>query len=146
MKPLPCKHCEDEVYPGARANHVQLLHDLYNQGTAIQRIFRGFRVLKYPQRLLDHLQEAKLFTAKDLVSIFETLDSMRETLARGKERHSPHLLKLLQNRINNCEKLLEDLKAHVASISPEIVPIQEKLISILRSMAAANTRSKVRLG
>ena len=98
-----------------------------------------------PQRLLDHLQEAKLFTAKDLVSIFETLDSMRENLARSKERHSPHLLTLLENRINTCEKLLKDLKAQVASISPEMVPIQEKLISILRSMAAANTRSKVRL-
>ena len=70
---------------------------------------------------------------------------MREALVRGKDRYSPHLLTLLENRINTCEKLLKDLKAQVELISPEIIPIHEKMISILRSMAAANTRSKVSL-
>ena len=95
------------------------------------------------QRLLDHLKEAGLFSAKDLDSIDHTFDSMRETLHRGKETYSPALLTLLENRLDTCHKLLEELQASVASLSPELTPIHEKLISIIRSLAATNTRSKV---
>ncbi|KAL9120446.1 MAG: hypothetical protein Q9187_003004 [Circinaria calcarea] len=94
------------------------------------------------KRLLDHLKECGLFCAKDLDSINHTFDKMRETLNRGKETYSPHILTLLKNRLDTCHKTLEELKASVADISPELTPVHEKLISILRSLAAANTRSK----
>ena len=68
---------------------------------------------------------------------------MEETLRRGKETYSPHLLTLLQNRLDTCRILLADLKAPLADLSRELTPIHERLVSILRSIAAANTRSKV---
>ncbi len=68
---------------------------------------------------------------------------MRETLEQGKETYSPHLLTLLKNRLDKCQVTLSDLRKPLAFLSPGLIPIHEKLVSILRSMAAANTRKKV---
>ncbi|KAL9126289.1 MAG: hypothetical protein Q9217_004638 [Psora testacea] len=94
------------------------------------------------RRLLDHLKEAAFFSAKDLESIGHTLDTMHNTLQRGNETYSPHLLTLLENRINVCRNLLADLRASLADLSPALTPVHERLVSILRSISAANTRSK----
>ena len=96
------------------------------------------------QRLLDHLKEAGFFSAKDLDSIEHRFVIMRETILRGQDAYSPHLLTLLSNRLDTCHKILEELHASMAEMSPDLAPIHEKLVSILRSMAAANTRSNVR--
>ena len=97
-----------------------------------------------PQRLLDHLKEAGFYSAKDLDGIEDTFSSMRETIERGKDTYSPHLLTLLTNRLDTCHIVLEELQATLAHLSPELVPTHERLVSILRSMAAANTRHSVR--
>ena len=95
------------------------------------------------QRLLDHLKEAAFFTAKDLESIGQRLDDMQESLQRGKDKHSPHLLTLLSNRLTTCRGILEQLQISLAGLSPELTPTHERLVSILRSISAANTRTKV---
>lgn len=95
------------------------------------------------QRLLDHLQEAAFYTAKDLDAIDHTCEEMRETLQRGKDTYSPHLLTLLENRLNKCQVMLDELRKPLLDLSPELTPIHERLVSILRSMASANTRTKV---
>ncbi|KAL8914435.1 MAG: hypothetical protein Q9171_000940 [Xanthocarpia ochracea] len=94
------------------------------------------------RRLLDHLKEAAYFSPKDLESISQALDTMQETLQRGEESHSPHLLKLLGNRLDTCRHLLLDLQSSLADLSPELSPTYERLVSILRSISAANTRQK----
>ncbi|MCJ1269001.1 hypothetical protein MMC22_008889 [Lobaria immixta] len=94
------------------------------------------------KRLLDHLKEAAFYSAKDLESATHTLDSMQETLRRGEESYSPHLLILLENRLDTCRMILADLKASLADLSPELTPVHERLVSILRSISAANTRQK----
>ena len=78
-------------------------------------------------------------------SISHTLDKMQGILERGKKGHSPHLLQLLDSRMDLCRKLLADLKSPLNGLSSSLVPVHERLVSILRSIAAANTRSKVRL-
>ncbi|KAL9073188.1 MAG: hypothetical protein Q9161_003020 [Pseudevernia consocians] len=94
------------------------------------------------RRLLDHLKEAAFFSAKDLDSASHTLDKMQDTLQRGKETHSPHLLTLLDNRLNTCRNILAELQASLADLSPALAPVHERLVSILRSISAANTRQK----
>ncbi|KAH8697151.1 hypothetical protein BGW36DRAFT_449743 [Talaromyces proteolyticus] len=94
------------------------------------------------QRLLDHLQEAGFFSAKDLESIAKTLDNMREVLEHGKETHSPHLLILLESRIEQCQISLDNLHKSLELLAPDLVSLHETLVSILRSTSAANTRSK----
>jgi hypothetical protein len=68
---------------------------------------------------------------------------MEETLERGKDSYSPHLLVRLHYRMEICHKILQDLRDFLANLSPEMVPTWEKLVSLLRSTAALNTRSKV---
>ncbi|EEA27798.1 hypothetical protein EYB25_001235 [Talaromyces marneffei] len=94
------------------------------------------------QRLLDHLEEAGFYSAKDLESISQTLNTMRETLDRGKNTHSPHLLTLLENRLEECQIVFDRLRKGLEPLSPELVKFHETLVSILRSTSAANTRSK----
>ncbi|KAF6224073.1 hypothetical protein HO133_010647 [Letharia lupina] len=94
------------------------------------------------RRLLDHLKEAAFFSAKDLDSASHTLNKMQDTLQRGKETYSPHLLTLLDNRLNTCRNILADLQASLADLSPALTPVHERLVSILRSISAANTRQK----
>ena len=95
------------------------------------------------QRLCDHLKEAAYFSPKDLDSASHTLERMRDTLSRGKDTYSPHLLTLLENRLNTCQNLLGELHAILADLSPDLHPVYERLVSILRSISAANTRQKV---
>ena len=89
------------------------------------------------------MQEVTLYSAKDLESAVHTLNKTQESLTRGKEGHSPHLLKLLEYRLATCRRILAELQDALAGMSPELVPIHEQLISILRSISAANTRQKV---
>ncbi|KAL8653806.1 MAG: hypothetical protein Q9210_001882 [Variospora velana] len=94
------------------------------------------------KRLLDHLKEAAFYSPKDLESISQKLDSMQEIIKRGKASHSPHLLKLLENRLDTCRHLLAELQSSLADLSPQLIPVYERLVSILRSISAANTRQK----
>ncbi|KAL2051584.1 hypothetical protein ABVK25_008246 [Lepraria finkii] len=94
------------------------------------------------RRLLDHLKEAAFFSAKDLESASHTLDKMQDTVKRGKETYSQALLTLLENRIETCRSILAELQASLADLSPVLTPVHERLVSILRSISAANTRSK----
>jgi len=144
MKPPPCEHvfrsyvsCHWLTSPGSR----------YSMTSTVRVwIFRICQtsLADHTQRLLDHLKEAAFFSAKDLDSVSHTLDSMRDTLLRGKETYSPHLLTLLENRIEACRNILAELQSSLANLSPALTPIYERLVSILRSISAANTRSKVR--
>ena len=68
---------------------------------------------------------------------------MEETLEKGKETHSPDLLLRLHYRMEICHRILQDLRDFLANLSAEVEPIWEKLVSLLRSTAALNTRSKV---
>lgn len=95
------------------------------------------------QRLLDHLKEAAFYSQKDLDSIAKTLLSMRETVERGKGAYALDLVLHLDSRLSSCERILKQLQDDLAVISPELVSTHETLVSILRSTAAANTRSKV---
>lgn len=94
-------------------------------------------------RLLEHLKEAAFYSTKDLTSIEETLDHLQSHLDKGREQYSPYLLTRIQIRIEICRELLKELHDFLKTLSPEMIPTWEKLVSLLRALAALNTRSKV---
>ncbi|KAH0543810.1 hypothetical protein FGG08_001849 [Glutinoglossum americanum] len=95
------------------------------------------------KRLLDHLAEAApMFSEKDLESISRTIGQMSDIIQRGKDNYSPQLVILLEVRLEVCRAQLSRLHDHLSNLSPELAPVHEQLISILRSIAAANTRTK----
>lgn len=106
-------------------------------------VVRALYQAKYVQRLLDHLKESTFYCAKDLELIGHTLDNMQDTLERGGETYSPHVLTLLEHRIDACRTILRELKASLSNMSPGLVPVHERLISIFRSISAASTGQTV---
>ncbi|KAI9829200.1 MAG: hypothetical protein M1826_005795 [Phylliscum demangeonii] len=94
------------------------------------------------KRLLDHLKEVSFYGAKDLESIDHTLEKIEGIIERAKDSSSPDLLTLLMAKVQACRARLADLHKHIAGLSPQLAPLHEKLISILRSIAAANTRQQ----
>jgi hypothetical protein len=96
------------------------------------------------KRLLDHLTEAALFSAKDLSSMSNTLDTIDGIVNKTDAKHSPYLVELLGNRVALCKESLAKLQKKLDGLGDPLPSIHEKLISILRSTALANTRAKVR--
>ncbi|RYP78395.1 hypothetical protein DL771_000580 [Monosporascus sp. 5C6A] len=95
------------------------------------------------RRLLDHLTEADLFSAKDLESMSHTLDHLSEIVHNASSNKSaPFLETLLANRISRCRASLNSLQQKLEEIAEPLRPTAEKLVSILRQMAGINTRSK----
>lgn len=97
------------------------------------------------KRLLDHLTEAGLFSAKDLARMSETLDDLSERINDADERHPRFLIDMLSRRVKLCQTSLAQLQKKLDDLDDTLVTVHEKLISIIRSMALANTKAKVRL-
>lgn len=96
------------------------------------------------KRLLDHLTEAKIFSAKDLASLTHTLNKISHTV-KNADDCSPYLVELLSHRVESCQTSLHKLQDMVQKLGPPLPAIHEKLVTILRSIALANTKSRVRL-
>ena len=94
-------------------------------------------------RLCHHLKEAAFYSKKDLTSLENSLAKMEATLEHGKEVYSHHLLTRIQYRLEICQEMLKELRDFLSTLSPEMIPVWEKLVSLLRAIAALNTRSKV---
>jgi hypothetical protein len=96
------------------------------------------------KRVLDHLTEASLFSPKDLSSISNTLGKLEGILANDESEHSPYLVELLANRETLCKSMLANLRKQLDQLDEPLQAIYERLISVMRSMSLANTKSKVR--
>ncbi|KAI1126317.1 hypothetical protein F5Y10DRAFT_213850 [Nemania abortiva] len=95
------------------------------------------------KRLLDHLTEADLFSAKDLESMSHTLEHLSEIIHNTSTTESaPWLEALIAGRIERCRTSLAKLQKKVEDIAEPLRPTTERLVSILRQMAVVNTRSK----
>lgn len=94
------------------------------------------------KRLLDHLTESGLFSAKDLDSMSHTLSTLDEILKNANSQHSPYLVELLANREVRCKASLAKLRQQLDKLEEPLRAVHEKLISILRSMSLANTKAK----
>ncbi|KAK3365695.1 hypothetical protein B0T24DRAFT_396307 [Lasiosphaeria ovina] len=94
------------------------------------------------KRLVDHLTEAGLFSAKDLDSISNTLGNLDAILKNPNSAHSPYMVELLANRVGLCKTSLANLRKQLQQWDEPLPAIHEKLISILRSMSLASTKAK----
>lgn len=94
------------------------------------------------KRLLDHLTEVDLYSAKDLESIMDTLDQLGRNVKNAPADTSPYLVTLLTNRLDLCKRSVANLCKRLERLGEPLPEVHEKCISILRSMSLANTRSK----
>ncbi|OHE90869.1 hypothetical protein CORC01_13846 [Colletotrichum orchidophilum] len=97
------------------------------------------------RRLLDHLTEVDLYSVKDLESISHTLTKLAQNVKATETEYPPYIITLLSNRLALCENSLAHLRKRLERFEDPLPKTYEKLISILRSMSLANTRTKARL-
>lgn len=95
------------------------------------------------RRLLDHLTEVQLYSAKDLAHVAHTIENLSEIVNNSHGKYSPKLVTLLANRLDVCRELCSNLQQKLERLDPGLTEIHEKIISILRSISAANTKAKV---
>jgi len=107
----------------------------------------AFALTSTIKRLLDHLTEVDLYSAKDLDSINTTLSRLSESIRKAEEggasdpQHSPYLLELVKNRVARCQEMTDHLAKRLGRFSECLLDKYEKLISILRSISLANTKA-----
>ncbi|PHH64241.1 hypothetical protein CDD81_4855 [Ophiocordyceps australis] len=100
------------------------------------------------KRLLDHLKEADLYSAKDLESIQSTLTKLENNIHQAQEQegskaeNSPFLLTLLSKRLGLCQATLAKLQKRLERFGEPLLGLHEKMISILRQISLANTKAK----
>ncbi|KEY72133.1 hypothetical protein S7711_00144 [Stachybotrys chartarum IBT 7711] len=100
------------------------------------------------KRLLDHLTESDLYSAKDLEMLRSTLEKLSKNIVQATNgigkgpEHSQYILTLLSSRIQLCETLLANLEKRLERIDESLLSVHEKLISILRQISHENTKSK----
>lgn len=94
------------------------------------------------KRLLDHLMEVGLYSEKDLTHISHTLEKLRHIVKSADDTYSAKLVTLLSNRIELCQISLSNLQSRLNRLGGDLPATHEKLISILRSISLANTRTK----
>ncbi|KAK7425194.1 hypothetical protein QQX98_000109 [Neonectria punicea] len=100
------------------------------------------------KRLLDHLVEADLYSSKDLGSIQTTLEGLAQSIRQGHKEHipekmpPPYMLALLLNRVELCQATLAKLQKRLERVPEPLLPTHQNLVSILRAVALANTKSK----
>ena len=94
------------------------------------------------KRLLDHLTESKLYSAKDLSHISHTLESLETIVHNSEGVYSDRLTTLLANRISLCRESCLSLQGNLKRLDPGLAEVHERLISILRCISLANTKSK----
>lgn len=97
------------------------------------------------KRLLDHLTEAQFYSEKDLSHVSDTIENLREIVRNAKPIYSPRLITLLTNRLDLCHASCQNLQNNLGRLGSDLVPIYEKLVSILRSISLANTKAKVKM-
>lgn len=97
------------------------------------------------KRLVDHLSEANLYSAKDLESMNKTLERLEDIVSKSGHNSSPYLTELLGKRVELCKSRIAELRKRLDRLAEPLQEVHEKLISILRSMSLANTKSKVHL-
>jgi hypothetical protein len=95
------------------------------------------------KRLLDHLTEAGLYSAKDLAHCAHTLERLSAIVKNAEETDSPKLVTLLSNRLDVCREACTNLQKRLERLDTGLADIHEKIISILRSISLANTKVKV---
>ena len=95
------------------------------------------------KRLLDHLSEANLYSGKDLDSMNKTLNMLEGIVSKSGNNNSPYISELLEKRVELCKSRIAELQSRLDRLGEPLPDIYERLISILRSMSLANTKSKV---
>ncbi|KAJ3549614.1 hypothetical protein NMY22_g811 [Coprinellus aureogranulatus] len=90
------------------------------------------------RQILDHMNESNVYNESDLKPFQKRLAELRDIVSRDAEagKHPKALTKLLERQLNECDMIVKQLLDSLSVLSPELVPVHQKLISIRRQLVA----------
>ncbi|POV95354.1 hypothetical protein PSHT_15707 [Puccinia striiformis] len=110
------------------------------------------------KQLLDHMDESGVYTETDLKPFQSRLEELKTIIIRDEDKeiaakkeaevdgvpdeelHPEGLTKLLLRKWDECNKMLKSLLSSLSTLSVELVPIHQRLITIRRQLAAMAAR------
>ncbi|KAI0693171.1 hypothetical protein C8T65DRAFT_668332 [Cerioporus squamosus] len=98
------------------------------------------------RQILDHMDESGVYNESDLAPFHRRLSELRNILQHDMEsgKHPPAMTKLLERQLNECDNLLRKLQDSLAVLSPELIPIHERLVNIRRQLVALAAKETAR--
>ncbi|EJF64213.1 hypothetical protein BD309DRAFT_910291 [Dichomitus squalens] len=96
--------------------------------------------------ILDHMDESGVYNESDLAPFHRRLAELRNILQADVEsgKHPPAMTKLLERQLNECDNLLRKMQDSLAVLSPELIPIHERLVNIRRQLVALAAKETAR--
>ncbi|KJA28133.1 hypothetical protein HYPSUDRAFT_197663 [Hypholoma sublateritium FD-334 SS-4] len=90
------------------------------------------------RQILNHMNESAVYNETDLAPFHRRLTELRSIVQQDGEqaKHPKALTKLLERQLNECDAIVEQLQESLAVISPELMPVHQKLVTVRRQLVA----------
>lgn len=97
------------------------------------------------RQILEHMNESGIYNESDLAPFHRRLSDLRQIIQSDVEsgRHPRAMIKLLERQLSDCDSVLRSLQDSLAVISPELVPIHERLVNIRRQLVTLAAKEKL---
>lgn len=98
------------------------------------------------RQILDHMNESGVYNEGDLKPFHNRMAELRQIIKNDEEskRHPKAMIKLLERQLKDCDGILKELQESLSVISPELVPIHERLVNIRRQLVALAAKDKLK--
>jgi len=98
------------------------------------------------QQILEHMDESGVYNESDLAPFHRRLAELRWIVRNDAEsgKHPMAMTTLLERQLNECEHVLQRLQDSLAVLSPELVPIHERLVNVRRKLVALAAKETAR--
>ncbi|KAG8809820.1 hypothetical protein FRC18_004372, partial [Serendipita sp. 400] len=88
------------------------------------------------RQLIDHMRESMVYSEADLKPFQKRLGELREIVQNDAANHPPAMIELLERKLGQCDDLLKEMSGSLSVLSPELVPLHQRLVTMRRQFAA----------
>ncbi|KAF9778416.1 hypothetical protein BJ322DRAFT_1093002 [Thelephora terrestris] len=98
------------------------------------------------RQILDHMNESGVYNESDLNPFHKRIAELRQIIKSDEEnkRHPKAMVTLLERQLKDCDAILKALQDSLSVISPELIPIHERLVNIRRQLVALTAKDKLK--
>lgn len=92
------------------------------------------------RQLLDHMRESMVYSEADLGPFQKRLVELRQIVQNDAKNHPPAMIQLLERKLSQCDDILKEMMESLSVLSPELIPLHQRLVTMRRQFAALAAR------
>ncbi|OSX64248.1 hypothetical protein POSPLADRAFT_1179895 [Postia placenta MAD-698-R-SB12] len=98
------------------------------------------------RQILEHMDESGIYNESDLAPFHRRLAELRCIVRSDAEggKHPEAMTTLLDRQLNECDCVIRRMQESLAVLSPELVPIHERLVNVRRKLVALAAKETAR--